>query len=57
MILVQEGMRNATQTGIGGHKCVVFPFSKKGLRFADKKTFGLLQVKDLSKINKMNLMW
>lgn len=52
MILVQEGMRNVIQTGIGGHKCVVFPFSKKGLRFADK-----LQVKDLSKITKMNLMW
>lgn len=52
MILVQEGMRNATQNGIGGHKCVVFPFSKNGLRFTDK-----LQVKDLTKITKMNLMW
>lgn len=52
MILVQEGMRNATQTGIGGHKYEVFPFSKKGLRFADK-----LQVKDLLKDTKMNLMW
>lgn len=51
MILVQEGMRNATQTGIG-HKFVIFPFSKKALRFADK-----LQVKYLSKITKMNLMW